>query len=63
MDPNMIMDPALEIPTFNTHDAIKDTYQKWPNDHITMWYFLRTMKNMNLVVNLMMLSGRKSFKC
>ena len=48
---NMIMDLAPDVPTSNTHNAIKDTYQKWPNDHITVWYFLRAVKNMNLVVN------------
>ena len=32
----MIMDLAPEILTSNTYDAIKGTYQKWPNDHITM---------------------------
>ena len=56
------MDPAPDIFTFNTHDAIKGTYQKWPNDYITMWYFLRAVKNINLVVNLMMFSRKKSFK-
>ena len=36
----MIIDPALEVSTSKTYDAIKGTYQKWPNDHITMWDFL-----------------------
>ena len=36
---NMIMDPAPEVLTSNTYDAIKGTYQKWPNDSITMWCY------------------------
>ena len=47
------MNPISDVPTSNIDDAIKDTYQKWPNDRITMWYFLRAVKNINLVVNLM----------
>ena len=58
---HIIMDPAPEVLTSNTYDAIKSTYQKWPNDHIIM--LLRAAKNTNLVVNSMMLSGRKFFKC
>ena len=57
------MDLAPEVLTSNTCDVIKDTYQKWPNDHITMCCVLRAAKNTILVVNLLMLSGRKSFKC
>ena len=59
---NMIIDPALDVPTSDIHDAIKGTYQKWPNDHIMVWYFLRAVKNINLVINLMMLSEKKFFK-
>ena len=59
----MIIDPALDVPISNTHDVIKGTYQIWLNDHITVWYFLRVVKNMNLVINSMMLSGKKFFKC
>ena len=33
---NMIMDLAPDVSTSNTHDAIKGSYQKWPNDHITV---------------------------
>ena len=35
----MIMDLAPEVPTSNTYDAMKSSYQKWPNDHITVWYY------------------------
>ena len=59
---NMIMDPAPDVFISNIHDAIKGTYQKWPNDRITICCILRAAKNMILVVNLLMLSGRKSFK-
>ena len=36
---NMIMDLASEVLTSNTYHVIKDTYQKWPHDSITVWYF------------------------
>ena len=35
----MITNPAPNISMSNTHDAIKGTYQKQPNDHIIVWYF------------------------
>ena len=56
------MDLAPEVFTSNTYDVIKDTYQKWPNDRITMYCVLRAAKNMISVVNSLMLSERKFFK-
>ena len=57
------MDPAPYIFASNTHEVIKDTYQKLLNDSITICYFLRATKNTNLVINSMMLSRKKIFKC
>ena len=30
------MDLAFDVPMSTTDDVIKGTYQKWPNDRITM---------------------------
>ena len=38
------MNLAPDISASNTHDAIKGTYQKWPNDRITMGYFFESSK-------------------
>ena len=35
----MIMDLAPNIFMSNTYDVIKGTYQKYPNDHITVWCY------------------------
>ena len=40
----MIIDPVPDVSTSNTYDAIKGTYQKWPNNHIIMQYFFESSK-------------------
>ena len=42
---NMIMDPAPKVSMSNICDAIKETYQKWPYDQITMWFFESSEKH------------------
>ena len=32
----MISDPAPEVPIQNARQAVKDAYQKWLNDHVTV---------------------------
>ncbi|XP_073116187.1 uncharacterized protein [Elaeis guineensis] len=41
----MLTDPTPEEPTANAHGIIKDTYQKWLNDHTTIRCIMRAVIN------------------
>ena len=55
----LITDPAPEVLAPNTHDAVRDTYQKWLNDRIMMQCIMRAMMNDNLVINSRTLNQKK----
>ena len=41
----VLTDLALEEPTSNAHGAIKDTYQKWLNNRVTVHCIMRVAVN------------------
>ena len=41
----MIIDSALEVPALNANTTVRDTYQKWLNDCMTVCCIMRTIRS------------------